>query len=72
MIVLVGAALTAALATTMAPPLVNTSQAAPGEQAPTTSELPRLLPQGVELDLPDGDRFRVTLATDHRTVWGRH
>lgn len=42
----------------------------PGSGAPTT-ELPREIPNGVELTLADGDLFQVWTSKDYRVVWGR-
>lgn len=39
--------------------------------AASSAELPREIPGGVELDLTDGDRFRVWTSDNFRTVWGR-
>ncbi|MCY7402887.1 MAG: hypothetical protein LH477_18405 [Nocardioides sp.] len=58
---------TATAVLTASSPASTVGAAAP----PGAAELPREIPNGVELTLADGDRFRVWTSDNFRTVWGK-
>jgi hypothetical protein len=60
-----------ALATTAAVLSGSTVGAAPPAEPVPTAQLPREIPDGVELTLADGDRFRIWTSDNYRTVWGK-
>src|SRR5688500_2847289 len=64
--VIVALATTTAVLTTSSP-----ASTAEGTTVPGAAELPREIPDGVELTLADGDRFRIWTSDNYRTVWGK-